>query len=194
LYRELLRDARFFELLLEIDREKLAEVRAQGCQHCGGRLHAGHFERKPRGLPSSGDPLPEQYRLRFDLCCGSCRSRTMPASVRFLGRKVYLGVVIAIATVLVRGADRDAVQVLRRELGMSRSTLLRWRKFWQELSGSAFWERLRGVLPVGLDCTMLPWSLLARFDGTCAERMLALLGLLAPVTSSSFPVALCEVS
>jgi hypothetical protein len=67
------------------------------------------------------------------------------------GRKVYLAVAHAIATVLVRGNDCSAVRMLRRELGASRSTLRRWRAWCQALVGSAPWQRLRGQLPVDLD-------------------------------------------
>ena len=85
MYRSLLRDARFSELLMEMDRDRLDEVRSGGCK-CGGPLHAGHFDRKPAGILVPPEHLPEGYTKRFDLCCGWCRSRTLPASVRFLGR------------------------------------------------------------------------------------------------------------
>lgn len=187
MYRELLRDARFFEVLLEIDREALTRVRLLGCPRCGGRLHAAHFPRKPRGLPPSLGSAPAQYSMRFDLCCGSCRSRTLPPSVRFLSRKVYLGVVVALATVLARGADVGAVRLLRRELGMARSTLERWRAFWKELSGGVLFVRLGGLLPVDLDYASLPESLLARLQGELCSRVLALLRLLSPLTGAATP-------
>jgi ribosomal protein S27AE len=187
LYRELLRDARFFAMLLEIDREALTRARVEGCPRCGGRLHAAHFQRKPRGLPPSSGTAPAQYSTRFDLCCASCRSRTLPPSVRFLSRKVYLAVVVALATVLTRGADVGAVRLLRRELGMAGSTLLRWRMFWRELGGSSFVQRLDGVLPVGLDRALLPDSLLARLEGELTARVLSLLRLLGPLTGTASP-------
>ena len=179
MYRELLGDVRFFELLLRVDEERAAKVQASGCPHCGGRLHAGHFERKPRGILLEPATPPGRFALRFDWCCGRCRRRTLPPSVRFLGRKVYVAVANALATVLVRGEDRGAVRLLRRELGASRSTLRRWRAWWQELVGSPPWQWLRGRLPVDLDEDGLPRSLLERLSGTCSERMLALLRLLA---------------
>jgi len=190
LYRELLRDGRFFELLLKVDEEKSEQVQLAGCPHCGGPLHAAHFGRKPRGLLASHEGLPGGHEVRFDWCCGWCRQRTLPASVRFLDRKVYVAVAIAVATVLVRGRDRGAVRVLRRELGASWSTLRRWCRWWRALTGSAFWERLRGKLPVDLDGGALPGSLLDRFEGSCAERMLGLLRLLASGDRSDFPSAL----
>ena len=107
MYREMLRDARFFELLLRIDEENVQDVREKRCPYCGGPLHSGHFSRKPRGIGLRAEELPEGYDVRFDLCCGWCRKRTMPESVRFLGRKVYLAVVVAVATVVARGRARS---------------------------------------------------------------------------------------
>ena len=187
MYGELLRDGRFFELLLKVDLEKLEEVSASGCPRCGGRLHAAHFSRKPRGILVRPEALPEGYEVRFDLCCGRCRRRTLPASVRFLGRKVYVAVAIAVATVLVRGKDRDAVRLLRRELGVSWGTLWRWCQWWRALTGSAFWTRIRGRLPVALDASALPESLLRCFEGSWAERMLQLVRLLASGDGTEFP-------
>lgn len=180
MYRSLLRDARFSGLLMEMDRDLLERVRAAGCSKCGGPLHAGHFERKPGGVLVPPEQWPEDYALRFDLCCGWCRSRTLPASVRFLGRKVFLGVVIAVATVLVRGADRNAAEALRRQLGASRSTLARWCRWWRALAGTAPWIRARGTLPVDLDEQALPTSLLDRYRGSAADRMRLLLRGLRP--------------
>ena len=47
---KLLADARFYETLLEIDRDLARAVRDARCP-CGGALHAGHYARKPRGGP-----------------------------------------------------------------------------------------------------------------------------------------------
>lgn len=163
------------------------EVRAGGCPRCGGPLHAGHFGRKPRGLLVPTEMLPAGFEERFDLCCGWCRKRVLPASVRFLGRKVYVGAAIAVATVLVRYTDRNALTFVRRHLGVSTSSLLRWRRWWQALTREAFWGRVRGLVPVDLDVSALPRSLLDRFVGTATERMIRLLRFLAPLTGTFVP-------
>ena len=51
------------------------------------------------------DDLPEEYRCRFSFCCDrdGCRKRVTPPSVRFLGRKVYLGAVV----ILIARCGRD---------------------------------------------------------------------------------------
>jgi hypothetical protein len=127
---------------LKIDREIRAEVCARRCPHCEGPLHDGNFKRKPRGfgLLRDGMTPPDGVDVRFDLCCGWCRQRTMPESVRFLGRKVYLGVVIAVASVLARGPTRDALRLLQGHLQVSWNTLARWRLWWQEPPRSRFWQ------------------------------------------------------
>jgi hypothetical protein len=182
LYRSLLRDARFSELLLEMDRDRLDQVRSAGCSKCGGPLHSGHFERKPGGVLVPPEQLPEGYTTRFDLCCGWCRSRTLPSSVRFLGRKVFLAVAIVVATALVRGGDRNAMEILRRQLGASRSTLARWCRWWRALTRTQLWIGARGMLPVDLDEQTLPVSVLARYAGSAADRMAHLLRFLCPLT------------
>jgi hypothetical protein len=73
----------------------------------------------------------------------------LPQSVRFLGRKVYLGVVIVISSVLARGPNRDALQLLRADLQVSWNTLARWCKWWLELLGSPLWQSIRGLLGKG---------------------------------------------
>jgi hypothetical protein len=191
LYCKILRDARFFELLLRIDREKSERLRRSRCPHCGGPLYAGHFARKPRGILLGASELPAGFEVRFDWCCGKCRKRTLPESVRFLARKVYLAVVVAIATVVESGSDGDARRLLRRQLGVSSNTLARWRRWWRELTGSAFWQSIRGRLPIGLDLERVPTSLLESFSGESAERVRHLLELLRPLTGS-VPVTLGE--
>ena len=191
LYRGVLRDARFFELLLKIDKEYRERVRRGRCPHCGGPLHAAHFCRKPRGLVLGPAQLPEGYEVRFDLCCGWCRKRVLPRSVRFLGRKVFVGVAVAVATVVVRGRNRDAVALLRRELGISWHTLRRWCRWWQTLTGTAFWQRVRGALPADLDLDELPKSLLDHFHGDASKRLERLLRLLSPL-SRGFPGTLTK--
>ncbi len=182
MYRSLLRDARFSALLMEIDRDWLEQVRAARCVRCDGPLHQGHFVRKPAGVLVPAEHLPEGYAVRFDLCCGRCRRRTLPASVRFLGPKVFVGVAVAVATIVVRGADRNATAMLRRELGVSRSTLARWCRWWRTLSQTELWIGARGRLPVQLDEQALPASLLAYYAGSAADRMRRLLVFLAPLT------------
>ena len=85
-------DANFLAFLQQIDDELAEQVQAGGCPHCGGPLHRASYPRKPRGVPHR--QLDERYRRRHSFCCAAdgCRRRCTPPSVRFLGRRVYLGV------------------------------------------------------------------------------------------------------
>jgi hypothetical protein len=104
-----------------------------------------------------------------------------------LGRKVYTAAAVVIATAVARGSDRNAVQLVRQELGISASTLMRWRRWWRELVGSAFWIRARGQLPVDLDVEGLPASLLSRYTGSPGDRMLRLLRWMGPWAAGPVP-------
>ena len=86
----LLRDATLYDVLLKVDRDLAAEAKAARCS-CGGTLHSARYPRKPRGGP---DPLDPEYGHRLSFCCAvdGCRQRVTPPSVRYLGRRVYLGV------------------------------------------------------------------------------------------------------
>lgn len=188
MYCALLRDARFFRLLVRIDRCEMRRVREQGCPRCGGPLHVGHFQRKARGVGVGPAELPEDFWLRFSLCCGWCRHRLMSASVRFLGRKVYVAAAVVIASFLEGGMDRDSIAVAHGELGVSRATLARWREWWRALTGTSWWGRSRGQLPVDLDEHGLPESLLARFEGKARKRMFRMLLFLRPLSATPIPV------
>ncbi len=98
MYRALLADARFHNLLLALDRDLAAAARAKGCAHCGGVLHSARFRRKLRGSPAGVD---EDYDHRLSFCCAVelCRRRMTPPSFRFLGRKVFLGVVVVLGAI-----------------------------------------------------------------------------------------------
>jgi len=94
----------FFAHLTKIDEQLARWVASQGCPKCGGPLHRGDYQRKPRGglVAVAG----EAFRQRYSLCCArvGCRKRALPPSVRFLGRKVYLEAVILVACVHIQMA------------------------------------------------------------------------------------------
>jgi hypothetical protein len=69
-YRELLGNVRFFELLLRVDEERVAKVQASGCLHCGGRLDGNHLAATERRLQvlrgTSGTTTPRSMRAGTD--------------------------------------------------------------------------------------------------------------------------------
>ena len=181
----LLQDSRLYEFLLLIDEGIAEEARADGC-HCSGRVHRADYERKPRGGPSCLGP---EYDKRFSFCCAleGCRSRKTPPSVRFLGRRVYLGAVVLLVAAMQGGITDTRAADLQERLGVSRRTLWRWRSWWrQSFPVSSFWKRERGRFMPPLNDGTLPASLLERFtDEDERSRLIHALSFLAPLTTQS---------
>lgn len=121
-------DARFHGLLVGIDQELAAKVRARGCPHCGGKLHSAQYPRKPRGWP--GGEMAREARLSY--CCETCRRRTTPASVRFLGRRVYSAAVMVLGSVSQGRLSVAAAMPLCEALDVPKRTLERWRNWWRQ--------------------------------------------------------------
>jgi hypothetical protein len=132
MYGELLVDKRFFGLLLRLDEDLATQARAAGCVVCGRRVHTGNFRRQARGVPRG---LEAHYEWRFSFCCADreCRKRLTPRSMRFLGRKIYLGAVVVLVAALRCGATPVRVARLTEILGVSRRTVDRWRQWWTEV-------------------------------------------------------------
>ena len=170
-------------LLPRIDADLAAKTRAAGCPVCGGRLDVANYPRKPRGA----DGLGVDYDLRASFCCAvdGCRRRCTPPSVRFLGRKVYLGAVVVLASALARGPTKRSVTKLSALLGITRRTLARWCRWWSTaFATSRFWESLRGRFVPEVTSSMMPASLLSRIIASGEEpTVVALLHLLAPIST-----------
>jgi len=180
----ILQDARFFTMLYRADCDLAAEVRAASCGICGARLHSAHYWRKPRGGPEG---LERDFDRRFSFCCAreGCRSRATPPSVRFLGRRVYLGAVVVLVCAMQSGVTPKRASRLRALLGVDRRTLERWRSWWREsFAGSSFWQGAKAHFVPPLEVGLLPAALLERFAGGGeGARLLALLHFLAPITT-----------
>jgi len=177
----LLEDARFFGLQERIDSDLTALTQEQGCPACGGRLDRADYPRKPRGGPDG-------HERRQSLCCSveGCRKRATPPSVRFLGRKVYLGAMVVLATVLQQGTTPRRVSYLRELLGVSRRTLRRWRSWWSEVFGrSPFWRVAQGRLARPVQREQLPLALLELMGWRQEHEgaLLRLLRFLAPIST-----------
>ena len=180
-----LTDTNFYQLLYQIDRSIAEEVRARGCD-CGGQLHSACYPRKPRGIRSV---LDESYQSRLSFCCAQdgCRRRSTPPSVRFLGRKVYLGVIVVLLTALHHGLTEARRRRLIEELDVPLQTLWRWRRWWREqFVATRCWRAVAGQFIPPIDADTLPGALLERLTGSgLSERLVQLLVLICPVTTSS---------
>jgi hypothetical protein len=182
---DLLSDARLYALLLKFDEDLFARTREEPCP-CGGVLHSACYCRKPRGAMVA---LPAGYDRRHSLCCAAdgCRKRRLPPSLRYLGRKVYLGAVVVIVTAMRHGVTAARGAALAATIGVSRRTLARWRRWWTEaFPATAFWQRARGRLHAPVAEAELPSSLLARIVAPDERSRLArFLDFIKPLTTAA---------
>lgn len=185
MYQGPLLNDNLFLFMAQLDREMAEAARRLGCLDCDGRLHRADYPRKPRGVPSK---LSKEYEKRTSFCCDQpgCRHRMTPPSVRFLGRKVYLGAVIVLCTAMQHGINGCRAEQLGELLGVSRQTLQRWRLYWQQIFvQTPFWKQARGLLSPPVVEGELPGSLLSRFAGEWMSQLVLMLRFVAPVTTES---------
>ena len=186
---ELHRSGSFWSFLLSIDTDLADSARQQGCS-CGGRLHAAHSPRAPRGRP---DHLPEESRCRLSFGCDrdGCRKRMTPPSVRFLGRKVYLGAMVILISAMRQGPTPRRVRELSTLFGVDRAIIARWQAFWRDaIPQTPFWIVARARLVPVVNVVVLPLSLLEAFHRTkdpCQDWG-CLLRFLSPLTVPSRPL------
>ena len=175
-----LADKQLHQLLEKVDADLAQEACQQGCLHCDGKLHRADFDRKPRGGP--------QWDRRFSFCCAQedCRRRRTPESVRFLGRRVYAGLVVVLVTVMIHGLQPARVRRIRETLQIDSRTLKRWRQWWLDnFVRSSFWKAMRARFMPVLCEEALPWSLWLRFELEERDRLLAVLQFLRPITTAA---------
>ena len=177
---------KIFQELLAIDEASCDRVAAAGCSFCGGPLHRSDYPRKPRGgLLALGG---EAFTRRLSLCCGweGCRRRATPPSVRFLGRRVYLGAAVIVASLASQVLAR--AREVKRATGIPARTVGRWRAWWQsQFARSRLFEEQRGRFLPPLVIADLPSSLVGRFSigGGDQAALVGTLCFLSPLTTSS---------
>lgn len=184
LHPSLLNDTRFYHVLDRIDADLAMTARRARCGQCGGVLHSARFPRKPRSAPAD---LPAGYSRRYSFCCArdGCRSRVTPPSVRFLGRRVYLGAVVVVVSALQSGTTPWRAEHLRALLGVGAKTLARWRTWWREtFVETPLWKAARSRFATPVAEAGLPGSLLERFAGDGAAQVTAVLRFVSPLTAS----------
>jgi len=185
MYHELLFDATFWAFLFRIDHDLAAGVRAEKCPSCGCHLHCANYLRKPRGPRY----LPKEYRYRLSFCCArdGCRKRVTPPSVRFLGRKMYLGAFVVLVSAMRQGPTPRRVHELTKLFKVDRRTIYRWRDFWNEhFPRTTFWKAARARLVPVLKIAHFPRSLLEAFvrAGDDRDGWGDLLRFLSPITTT----------
>jgi len=152
------------QVLFRIDQDLADQRQTARCPHCGGPLHHGNYQRKPRGLL---DRLPDEYFVRQSFCCGNpeCRRRCLPSSVLFMDRRVYWRGVILVVMALRQRRPQSASKASLMELfEVSRQTINRWVCFFSEIFPKCEqWQRLRGMVGAQVGERELPSSLLDFF-------------------------------
>lgn len=184
MYENLFRDSSFYHTLHRRDRELSAEMRAEGCQDCGAKLHSARYKRKPRGGPE--DLTPED-KLHHSLCCSrrGCRKRHNPPSLRFLGRRHYVSMAVTLASAMVIGITEKSAREMNELIGVSIRTLRRWREWWREVfPETPFWNQARARFAGRVELAQLPASLVERFRGALRDRATRLLRFLSPLTAT----------
>lgn len=129
MYQKAAEDASFFFQLFKFDKEMSEQVRSKRCPFCGSKLDSANYHRKPRGTPKNVDPT---LFLRHSFSCRreGCRKRTLPPSLRFFGRTVWNSTIFLIAAILQGDCSPSKTEEFIKEMGISRQTLSRWRKWW----------------------------------------------------------------
>ena len=179
-----LADQQLHQFLENVDSDIAFKIQQAGCLHCGSRLDRADYDRKPRGGP-------EHWDERLSLCCAKegCRKRHTPPSVRFLGRKVFVGIVVILLSAMRHGINPGALRILCEKLGVDKRTLERWKAWWLEtFVQSSFWKATRSRFMPSICEQTLPLSLCEALDIDRRDRFLELLKFLAPITTTSVPL------
>ncbi|MDD9984725.1 MAG: hypothetical protein OXQ31_00485 [Spirochaetaceae bacterium] len=99
---------------------------------------------------------------------------------------MYLGLIVVLVAVLRHGASPTRVGRLRELVGVSRRTVERWCRWWRsEFVQTPFWRLARGRLAKPVKPAALPSSLLKRFAGDEAGKLVALLKFLRPLSGAT---------
>jgi hypothetical protein len=174
-----LQHSQFFLFLIRLDEELAAQAQGAGCS-CGGVLHRANYPRKPRGCPTLA--IRDAFSLRLSFCCSRCRRRTTSMSVRFMGRRVYLGLMVVLCSAPQAGQN-TAAATLCEALSVPLRTVQRWRRWWREqFMQTPLWQTMCARFMPPVSAQGLPGDLLARFAGDGLAALQHLLRFLAPLT------------
>lgn len=167
------------QFLEEVDEDLACKCQEAGCARCGSKLHCDKYPRKPRGGPA-------QWNRRHSFTCADKRHRTTPPSVRFLGPKVYISVVVILVSAMTHGLSPKRITWLKEHLQIDRRTLAHWREWWRDhFTQGPFWKGARARLMPPVTEGSLPLELCERFGVERMDRLLELLKFLMPITTGS---------
>lgn len=112
-------------------------------------------------------------------------------SVRFLGRRVYLGLIVVLISVRRTTLSATAVQTMQT-LGVPERTIARWRHWWlQVFPATPLWQAACARFMPPVQTAHLPGSLIERFTEVAAHKAMHLLAFLTPLSVQPV-ITLCE--
>ena len=178
-------NASFHLSLNTIDQELADQTKQKGCRFCDGKLHLADYPRSPFGIAPS---FRDSYESRLSFCCGTCRKRTTPPSVRFFGRRLFPAPLFVFISALMHGVSQRRCEQVKRHfsIAVSISTLRRWQRWWREsFMATKFWQQAKGLFPPSdqMICGPFPRVLLNEFKGIVSEKIILLLPFLSPLTA-----------
>jgi hypothetical protein len=107
-------------------------------------------------------------------------------SVRFLGRKVYVGIVVVLVSAMMHGLSEGRVKRLGQGLGIDRRTLQHWREWWMRtFVRSDFWRAQRARFRKPILEERLALSLVEAFGAQQRNGLVSLMKFFSPITTSS---------
>jgi len=159
---KLFTDARLFSFIERIDADAVTSAHGEGCLLCGGPVDRADYDRKPRSV---GGGFEGGHQRRPSLCCreDGCRRRKTPPQLLFLGRRVYLSVVVILVAAMCQGSTPSRLGAIERATGVSRRTIRRWLTWWKTaFPASNGWRERRAWLVPPVSDSELPLSLIER--------------------------------
>ncbi len=157
------------------------KLQNQGCSYCGGPLHHADYPRVPFGI---APPLRAYYQKRLSLCCGKCRKRSTPPSVRFFGKYRIPEPWLVLISALQGSVNEKRCAKIKKYFGVAVSSLTwkRWQQWWRALfTKTLFWQEAQGhCFP---KAHVFPRALLILFQGSLEQQLCYLLKFLSPLTA-----------
>lgn len=106
--------------------------------------------------------------------------------MRFLGRRVYLGLAMILMSARLTQASAITMQ-LSQSLQVPLQTLQRWRQWWQDqFPVTGLWQSMCARFLPPVQTELLPSSLMQHFGECTAQSMARLLVFLSPITAPPF--------
>ena len=106
-------DTSFHKYLVALDQDLASKAYDSGCPFCGGCLHVNDYPRQPHGVPAEHR---HYYQKRFSFCCGKCRRRVTPESVRFFGRRWYVAPFLLLTSILASRPSQKKLHQIKKTL------------------------------------------------------------------------------